>query len=88
MYFIDLLQAKHNFIAKSQLLYIGCPLMRERKQKKNPIFISKSVRVRLRESVRLRECVNTEFDWEVRRGFEKASVSRAVRLRECPLAES
>ena len=33
-----------------------------------------------------RECVNTEFDWEVKRGFEKASVSRAVRLRECPLA--
>ena len=38
--------------------------------------------------MRLRECVNTEFDWEVKRGFEKASVSRAVRLRECPLAES
>ena len=62
--------------------------MRERKQKENPIFISKSVRVRLRESVRLRECVNTWFDWEVKRGFEKASESRAVRLRECPLAES
>ena len=62
--------------------------MRERKQKKNPIFISKSVRVRLRESVRLRECVNAEFDWEVKRGFKKASVSRAVRLRECPLADS
>ena len=73
---------KTNFIAKSQLLYMGCPLTRERKQKKNPIFFSKSVRVRSRESVRLRECVNTEFDWEVKRGFEKASVSRAVRLRE------
>ena len=35
-----------------------------------------------------RECVNTEFDWEVKRGFEKASLSRTVRLRECPLAES
>ena len=79
---------KINFIAKSQILYMGCPLTREPKQKKNPIFIFKSVRVRLRESVRLRECVNTEFDWEVKRGFEKASVSRAVRLRECPLAES
>ena len=67
---------------------MGCPLTRERKQKKNPIFIFKSVRVRLRESVRLRECVNTEFNWEVKREFEKASVSRAVRLRECPLAES
>ena len=67
---------------------MGCPLMRGRKQKKTPIFIFKSVRVRLRESVRLWECVNAEFNWEVKRGFEKASVSRAVRLRECPLAES
>ena len=79
---------KTNFIAKSQLLYMGCPLTRERKQKKNPIFIFKSVRVRLRESVRLWECANTECDWEVKRGFEKASVSRAVRLRERSLAES
>ena len=55
---------------------------------KNPIFIFKSVCVRLRENVHLRECVNTEFDWKVKRGFEKASVSRAVHLRECPLAES
>ena len=46
---------KANFIAKSQVLYMGYPLMRERKQKKNPVFIFKSVRVRLRESVRLRE---------------------------------
>ena len=59
-----------------------CPPTRERKQKKSPIFIFKSVRVRLREFV------NTEFDWEVKRGFEKASVRRAVRLREFPLAES
>ena len=66
---------------------MGCPLTREPKQKKNPIFIFKSVRVRLRESVRLRECVNTEFDWEVKWELEKASASRAVRLRECPLAE-
>ena len=77
---------KTNFIAKSQLLYVGCPLKRESKQKKYPIFISKSVRSR--ESVRLRECVNTEFDWEIRRGIEKVSVSGAVRLRESPLAES
>ena len=75
---------KTNFIAKNQL----CALTREHKQKKNPIFIFQSVRVRLRESVRLRECANTEFDWEVKRGFEKASVSKAVRLRERPLAES
>ena len=62
---------KTNFIAKSQILYMGCPLTRERKQKKNPIFIFKSVRVRLRESVRLRECANTEFDWEVKTGIWK-----------------
>ena len=75
-----------NFVVKSQLLYMGCTLTREHKQKKNPLFIFKSVH--LRESVRLWECVNTEFaiDWEVKRGFEKAFVSRAVRLRECPLA--
>ena len=79
---------KTNFIAKNQLLYIGCPLTRGRKQKKNPIFIFESVHDRLRESVRLRECVNTEFQCEVKRRFEKASVSRAVRLLECPLAES
>ena len=67
---------------------MGCPLTRECKQKKNPIFIFKSVRVHLRESVRLRECVNTEFDWELKGGLQKASVSRAVCLRECLLAES
>ena len=79
---------KTNFIAKSQLLCMGCRLTREREQKKNPIFVFKSVRFRLRESVRLRECVNREVDWKVKRGFEKASVSRAVRFRECSLAES
>ena len=79
---------KTNFIANSQIIYTGCPLTRERKQKKNTIFIFKSVRVRLRESVRLRECINIEFDWEEKREFEKASLSRAVRLRECQLAES
>ena len=70
------------------MLYLWCPLTRERKQNKNPIFIFKSVRVRLPESVRSQECVNTEFDWEVKREFKKASLSRAVRLRECPLPES
>ena len=74
---------KTNLIAKSQLLYMACPLTRKHKQKKNPIYIFISVRVRLRESVRLREYVNTEFDGEVGREFEKGSVSRAVRLREC-----
>ena len=33
------------------------------------------------------QCANTEIDWEVKRGFEKPSVSRAVHLREYPLAE-
>ena len=78
---------KTNFIANSQL-YMGCPLTRERKQKKNPISFSTSVRVRVREIVRLRECVNTQFNWEVKQRFEKASVSRAVRLRECSLVET
>ena len=67
---------------------MGCLPTREPKQKKNPIFIFKSVSVPLRENVCLLECVNTEFDWEVKREFEKASATRAVRLRECPLAES
>ena len=70
---------KTNFIAKSQL----CPFTRERRQKKNPIFIFKIVCICLQESVCLRECVNTEFDWKVKGGFEKASViiiSRAVCL--------
>ena len=76
------------FHCQESIIIHGCPLTRELKQKKNPIFIFKSVRVRLRESVRLPECVTTEIDWEVKWGFEKASVSRAVRFRECPLAES
>ena len=59
---------KTNFIAKSQLR-TWCVRLRERKQKKNPIFIFKSVRVCIRESVRLRECVNRKFDWEVKTGI-------------------
>ena len=78
----------NQFIAKSQLLHMGCPLTRECKQKKNPIFIFKSVCFRLPEGVRLWECVNIEFDWEVKRGFEKVSVGRTVRLQECPSEES
>ena len=53
--FVDLLKLKTNFIAKSQLLYMVCSLMRERKQKKNPIFIFKVSayeRVSAYESVR------------------------------------
>ena len=40
---------KTNFIANSQILYMGCLLTRECKQKKNPILIFRSVRIRLRE---------------------------------------
>ena len=37
---------------------------------------------------RLRECKITEFVWELRKqGFVIAVVSRAVRLRECPLGQ-
>ena len=75
-------------MAKSQSLYIRRPLKRERKQKKNRIFIFQSVRVRLQENIRLWECVSTRFDWEVNQGFEKASISRAACLLECPLAKS
>ena len=88
VYLLIYCKLKINFTAKSQLLYVGCLLTRECKQKKNPISIFRSVRIRLRESVCLRECVSTEFDWKVNWGFEKASVSRAVRLRESPLADS
>ena len=36
---------------------------------------------------RLRECANTKFDLEFKRGFVKVAVIGAVRLRECPLRE-
>ena len=68
-------------MAKSQLLYMGCPLTKECKHKKNPIFIFKTVRVRLRESIRLWECVNTESHWDCKTGILKA-----VRKWSCPLA--
>ena len=67
--FVDLLQIKDKFHCQESITYMVCPLTRERKQKKNPIFIFKSVRVRMRESVRLRECVNRKFDWEVKTGI-------------------
>ena len=80
--FVDLLQIKDKFHCQDSIIIPGVSAYERTKTKgKNPIFILKSVRVRLRESVRLWECVNTEFDWEVKRGFEKVSVSRVVRLR-------
>ena len=71
---------KINFIAKFQLLYMGCLLTRERKHKKNPIFIFESVRVRLRDSVRLQECVNTEFDLDYKMG-----IKTGICKQSCPL---
>ena len=49
MYFDNLLKIVEKLIAtcKKRLLYMRCPLTRERKQKKNPIFTFISVRVRL-----------------------------------------
>ena len=68
---------------------MGCPPTSERKQKNNSNFhFQVSAFAYDLESVRLQECVNTEFDREVKREFEKASLNRAVHLRECPLAES
>ena len=79
---------KTNFIAKVNYYTWGVRLQESVNKRKIQFSFSKSVHVRLRESARLWECANTECDGEVKRGFEKASVSRAVRLRECPLAES
>jgi len=52
----------------------GCPLMREHKQKKNPIFILKRVRFPFGESACLREFVDTEFHRvvHVKRGIENS----------------
>ena len=49
--------------------YKGVPLRQSVNKRKNPVFVFKSVRVRLQEGVRLRECVNTEFDWEEKTGI-------------------
>ena len=59
----------------------GCPLRELENKGKVSIVTPESVRGRLRE------CVNTEFVWELKHGFVKAVVGRAVRLRECPLRE-
>ena len=49
----------------------------------------KAKKVSVTGAVRLRKCKNTEFVCRngdlVKRGFVKVAVSRAVRLRECPL---
>ena len=54
-------------------------MKREWKQRKNSISTLKSVRVRLRESVRLQERENTESNWEAQTGKEEKN------LESCPL---
>ena len=87
--FIVSWQFKDKFHCQESVIYNTWGVrLRESVNKINLSFILKSVRFRLRESVRLLEWVNTELCWEVKWSFEKASVGRAGRLRECPLAES
>ena len=88
--FVDLFRIKDKFHCMPRVNYYtwGVHLRESVNKRKIQLFIPRSVRIPFRESVRLQECVNPECDWEVKWGFEKASVSRAVRLRECPLAES
>ena len=33
--------------------------------------------------IQLRKCNNTEFVWELKQGFMKVAISRAVGLQEC-----
>ena len=54
---------------------MGCPPTRAREQKKkNSNFTLNSVRFRLRENVRLRQCVHTEFDWEAQRRLKSLHI--------------
>ena len=70
--FVELFQIKDKFHCQESLL-------REHNKRKIQFSFSK-VFASAYESVHLRECANTEFDWGVKWGFEKASVSRAVHL--------
>ena len=72
----------------NSLLVWGIRLWPESLNKRKIQFSISKVSASAYESVRLRECVNTEFDWVVKRGFVKASVSRAILIRECPSAEN
>ena len=61
---------------------MGYPLKRECKQKKNQILIfTRSESVYKRVSAYRNVYINTEFDWKVKWGITKVSISRAVRLR-------
>ena len=78
-------------LSKSSIYAVrwGVSLQESANNETNPNSIFKSVRVRLRESVHLRECVSTEFDLGGKKQeMGNMSISRAVRLRECLLAES
>ena len=64
-----------NLTAKSQLYIHGVSaLERDKRKKKKDSFAFQSVRVRFRESIRLRECVNTEFSWEAKKGNWRKSL--------------
>ena len=62
--------------------------LRKRKQKKNQFTFSKVSATAYKRVSAYGNLIIHSLTWEVKRGFEKASVSGAVRLRECPLAES
>ena len=60
-----LMQIKDKLFSLPRVNYYTCTWgvhLRECKQKKKPILIFKSVRIR--------ECANTEFDWKVKWGIE------------------
>ena len=59
---------KTNFIAKSQLR-TWCVRLRESVNKRKIQFSFSKVSASAYESVRLRECVNRKFDWEVKTGI-------------------
>lgn len=61
---------KTNFIANCQYYYTWGVHLRESKHKRKIQFLIFKT-VSLQESVYLQEYVNTEFDWELNREFEK-----------------
>ena len=67
----DLALSKVIFLLVYSSENVECPLTRKRKQWKQTQFPFSKVSASAYESVRLRECVNTEFDWEVKTGIGK-----------------
>ena len=83
--FYCLMQCRDNGDHRDEQRFpFGCPLTGANEKSKSKTL---KVSTAAYENVRLRESVNTEFLWELKRGFVKAVVSRAVRLRERPLRE-